>query len=161
MKPKIIIILFLFALVSGCGSKKTVSESKTKENTDFELTDNSKINTKIKQEEQYINTNTKERIVTLYGLRVDTVYENGRPTIIPTSYPIMSDEQKNTSIVNLLQNMIKQDSIQNSIELLYERKIDDYSKQISHIKESTQVFQIAFLISSIVALLFIILFFKK
>ena len=73
---KYIIVLFVL-LLFGCGSKKISSNTDIKENTDLELTDNSVIVTKVEQEKQYINTDINERIVTMYGVQFDTIYQDG------------------------------------------------------------------------------------
>lgn len=157
MKTKIIILIAALSLI-GCGSKKSVSQSQIKEKTDIELTDNSKINTKIETEKQYVNTGTKERIVTYYDVRFDTIYKDGEPVVIPMPYPVKKEEDREISEQMEIWKISVQDSIQNAIELKYENDLKEKDKQISEFKESTQALQISILIGSIAVLALILTF---
>lgn len=162
MKTKIIIFIAALFFI-GCGSKKSVSQSQVKEKTDIELTDNSIINTKIEQEKQYIDTHIKERIVTLYGVRFDTIYVDGEPVVTPTSYPVKKEEEREILIEMIKEYASKRDSIQNDIELKYKSQLDEKDKKILESKESTQALQVSILIGSIavLALIFISIFGRK
>jgi hypothetical protein len=149
------------ALFVECGSKKSIAQSETKEKTDIELMDNSKINTKIEQERQFINTDTKERIVTFYGVRFDTIYQQGRGYVIPIYYPVKTEEERDIHTQSLLDKLSVRDSTQKEIELRYKNQLEEKDKKVLESKESTQVYQISLLVVSITALLFLILLIRK
>ena len=157
MRTKIIIFIVALFLI-GCGSKKSISQSQVKEKTDIEFADNSTINTKIEQEKQYVNTGTKERIVTYYDVRFDTIYRNGEPVVTPMPYPVKKEEDREISEQMEIWKISVQDSIQNAIELKYENDLTEKDKQISELKESTQALQISILIGSIAVLALILRF---
>lgn len=137
--------LILFFL-TGCGTKKTASQSEKKEKTGIELTGNSTVNTKVEQEKQYVSTNTKERIVTLYGLRVDTIYQDGEPVLVYTSHPLQKDEEREISMQGLIEIITRQDSVQNAIELKYENDLKEKDKRISEFKETRTLYHIALIV---------------
>lgn len=147
MKSKYIITaLILLLFFVACGSKKSVSQSQVKEKTDIELTDNSKINTKIETEKQYVNTNTKERIVTYYGVRFDTIYVDGEPVVTPTSYPVKKEEDREI-VAQMIKDLFTQmDSTQNAVELKYKSQLDEKDKQISEFKETKTLYHIGLIV---------------
>lgn len=157
MKTKITILIAALSLIS-CGSKKTVSQSNIKEKTDIELTDNSKINTKVEQGKQYINTGTKERIVTFYGMQLIPYPVDGDTVYLPVSYPVKKEEDREISEQIETWRISVQDSIQNAIELKYENDLKEKDKKISELKESTQALQISILVGSIAVLALILTF---
>lgn len=160
LKHVFLILIFISALIcTSCGSKKTIAQSHTKEKTDIELTDNSKINSKIEQEKQLVNTNTKERIVTMYGVRLDTIYKNGEPVIIPLSYLVSKEENRDIAVKNHLYRLSLLDSTQNAVELKYSNKINEKERKIEELKESTRIYQSALFILSVICAA--LLFFKE
>lgn len=154
------ILLITLLVFTGCGSKKTVTQSETKEKTDIELTDNSKINTKIEQEQQYVNTNTKERIVTFYGVRMVPYPIGGDTVLIPFPYPIQKEENRDISEQACQQKKSIQDSIQNAIDLKYKSQINEKDKKINEFKQSTFMYQIAAALSTVIVIIILILYIK-
>lgn len=163
MKIKIqyTILAILIALTVGCGSKKTVSQSEKKEKTDIELTDNSTINTKIEQEQQLIDTKIKERIVTLYGVRFDTIRVDGKETITATPYPLQTEENRDIAIQELRDYLSRKDSIQNAVELKYENDLKEKDNRISEFKETETLYHIALIVLGVGLLLLLIFFLRK
>lgn len=157
---KIMIIGVILLLFIGCGSKKTITQSDKKEKTDTELTDNSLINKKIEQENQYANTSMKERIVTMYGMQMVPVTVGKDTVKVPFSYPVEKEESRDISVSNFIWRLNVQDSIQNAIDLKYKDTINEKDKNISELKESKMIYQIALLIISIVLVVVLILYFS-
>lgn len=136
----IAMILFLvWFFATGCGSKRNLAETETKEDTEIELTDNSSIVSDITQEKQFIDTAIKERIVTLYGLRVDTIYQNGEPVLIFTSHPLKTEENRDIEISELKDYYNKRDSIQNEIEIRLKGMLELKDKKLSEVKETQKM----------------------
>jgi len=159
MNKYIILLLILFFV--GCGSKKTVSQSQTKEKTEYELKDNSIITSKIEQEKQYINTDISERIVTIYGVRFDTIEVEGKPYIIPIYYPERKEEDRNINIDNFIWRINTQDSIKKAVTLEFKGTLESKDKQIIELKESTIIYQIAILIISLLGIFIFILYIRS
>lgn len=155
---KKIIYLSLFLLLFSCGSKKTVTKTKGKEDTSIDYTDNSKKKTDVELEKQYINTITKERIITMYGVHFDTVYVDGKPILIPFPYITNKEEFRDINTENFLYRLHVKDSIENAISLRFNNKIESSEKEIKELKETQIYYQIAVLVTSIIGLLFIILY---
>ena len=154
---KYIIVLFVL-LLFGCGSKKISSNTDIKENTDLELTDNSVIVTKVEQEKQYINTDINERIVTMYGVQFDTIYQDGKSYIIPIYYPVQKIEDRNINVENFIWRINTQDSIRNAVTLEFKGALESKEKKITELKESTVIYQLALLILSIIGILILVLY---
>lgn len=151
--------LILF-FATGCGSKKISSQSESKESTDFELTDNSIITSKVEQEAQYINTDIKERIVTFYGVRFDTIEVAGKPFIIPIYYPERREEDRNINTENFIWRINTQDSIRKAVTLEFKGTLEKKDKKITELKESTIIYQIALLIISIIGITLLVLYIR-
>lgn len=149
--------LILF-FATGCGSKKISSQSEIKENTEFELKDNSIHTSKVEQETQYINTDISERIVTLYGVRFDTIEVAGKPFIIPIYYPEQKIEDRNINTENFIWRINTQDSIRKAVQLEFKGTLESKEKKITELKESTMVYQIALLIISIFGIIVLVLY---
>ena len=157
MKFKLI-ILFSILLLFSCGSKKTVTESERKEDTNIDYTDNSKKKSDVEIEKQYINTNTKERIVTMYGVHFDTVYVDGKPIIMPIPYITNKEEIRDISTENFLYRLHVKDSIENAISLRFKGKLELKGKELKEMKETTIYYQIAVLIVSIIGIVLLVLY---
>lgn len=160
MKTKII-ILFLLLSAFGCRTKKQTSQSEIKSKVDVELSDNSTINRSENSEKQHVKYSSKERIITMYGVRMVPV-PSGKDTIyIPISYPVKKEE--NRDIVNeiFLWKMSVRDSIQNAIELKYSSKFQQQEEKLIELKESTLIYQIACLVAVVLALLLFLLYVFK
>lgn len=155
---KKIIYIFLFLLFISCGSKKTVTQSDRKEDTNIDYTDNSKKQSDIVLEKQYVNTNTKERIVTMYGVHFDTVYVDGKPILIPFPYITNKEEIRDINTENFLYRLHVKDSIENAISLRFKGSLENSEKEIKELKETQIYYQIAFLVISIIGLLFIVIY---
>lgn len=151
--------LILF-FATGCGSKKISSQSEIKENTEFELKDNSIHTSKVEQETQYINTDISERIVTLYGVRFDTIEVAGKPFIIPIYYPEQKIEDRNINTENFIWRLNTRDSIQNAVTLEFKRTLEKKDKKITELIESTIIYQIALLIISIIGITLLVLYIR-
>lgn len=151
--------LILF-FATGCGSKKISSQSESKESADLELTDNSIITSKVEQEKQFINTDIKERIVTFYGVRFDTIEVAGKPFIIPIYYPERREEDRNINTENFIWRINTQDSIRKAVSLEFKSDIEKKDKKITELKESTIIYQIALLIISIIGITLLVLYIR-
>lgn len=158
MKKKYSIMLIFLLIISGCGSKKISSQSESKESTDLELTDNSIITSKVEQEKQFINTDIKERIVTFYGVRFDTIEVAGKPFIIPIYYPERREEDRNINTENFIWRLNIQDSIRNAVTLEFKGTLEKKDKKITELKETTIIYQIALLIISIFGITLLVLY---
>ena len=150
-------MIFGFAL-SACGSKKISTRTDVKEKTEFELTDNSVINSKVEQETLYTNATTNERIVTMYGVRFDTIQVEGKPYVIPIYYPEQKIEDRTINVDNFIWRMNTQDSIRKAVSLEFKGTLEGKEKKISELKESTMVYQIALLIISIFGIIVLVLY---
>lgn len=158
MKLKFIVLMALLTMCYGCGTKKTISNSYKKEKTEIDLIDNSAISKKIDNEKQYIDTYTKERIVTLYGVRFDTIYIEGKEYITSLSYPLKKEEERDIDTEKYIYQLSVKDSIQNAVDLRYKNALDEKNKKINELKETKLFYQIALLIASICGILFIVLY---
>ena len=166
MKPKkkevIWFVILLAALIiffaTGCGSKKITTNTDVKEKTEVELTDNSIISSKVEQEAQYTNATTNERIVTMYGVRFDTIQVEGKPFVIPIYYPEQKIEDRTINVDNFIWRMNTQDSIRKAVSLEFKGTLEGKEKKISELKESTMVYQIALLIISIFGITVLVLY---
>ena len=160
MKTKcIILFIFLFAVL-GCGSKKISNNIQSKENTDLDLTDNSVIISNVEQEKQYINTDISERIVTMYGVQFDTIYQDGKSYIIPIYYPEKKIEDRNINTENFIWRLNTQDSIRKAVSLEFKSDLENKDKKITELKESTIIYQIALLIISIIGITVLVLYIR-
>lgn len=155
MKVKLI-ILFSILLLFSCGSKKTVTQSERKEDAKIDYADNSKKKSDVELEKQYINTRTKERIVTMYGVHFDTVYVDGKPIIIPIPYITNKEEIRDISTENFLYRLHVKDSIENAISLRFKGKLELKGKELKEMKETTIYYQIAVLIVSIIGIVLLV-----
>ena len=151
--------LILF-FATGCGSKKISTQSDIKENTNLDLTDNSIITSKVEQETQYINTDIKERIVTFYGVRFDTIEVAGKSFIIPIYYPERREEDRNINTENFIWRINTQDSVRKAVQLEFKGTLESKEKKITELKESTIVYQIALLIISIIGITLHVLYIR-
>lgn len=157
----IIMILFLvWFFATGCGSKKNLSETETKEDTEIELTDNSSIMSDITREKQYIDTTIKERVVTLYGLRVDTIHVDGEATLVYTSYPLEKEENRDIQSSELRDLYQKRDSIQNEINYRMQRAIDAREKELVELKESKKILHSAIGLLAVFGIILTILYIR-
>ena len=145
---------------TGCGSKKISSQSESKESTEFELTENSVITSKVEQEKQYINTDITERIITFYGVRFDTIEVAGKPFIIPIYYPERREEDRNINTENFIWRINTQDSIRKAVTLEFKGTLEKKDKKITELKESTFIYQIALLIISIIGITVLVLYIR-
>lgn len=155
---KYILITLAFILLA-CGTKKISSNTDVKEKTEVELKDNSIISSKVEQEKQYTNAITNERIVTMYGVRFDTIQVAGKPYIIPISFPTQKEENRDINVENYLWRMNTRDSIQNAVQLEFKGILEEKEKKITELKESTMIYQIALLIVSILGITVLVLYF--
>ncbi len=146
----ILIITLIAFFATGCGSKKITSNTAVKEKSELELTDNSIMSSKVEQETQYTTATTNERIVTMYGVRFDTIRVEGRPYIIPVSFPIQKEENRNINVDNFIWRINVQDSLRKAVTLEFKGTLEAKDKKITELKESTMVNQIALLILSII-----------
>lgn len=145
--------------IFSCGTKKISTNTNVKEKTEFELTDNSIISTKVEQEKQYTNTTTNERIVTMYGVRFDTIYQDGKPYIIPITFPTQKEENRDINVENFLWRLNTQDSIRKAVSLEFKGTLEGKEKKITELKESTMIYQISLLIISILGITVLVLYF--
>lgn len=150
--------LLLIFFLPGCGSKKISTNMDVKEKIDFELTDNSVISSKVEQETQYTNATTNERIVTMYGVRFDTIEVAGKPYIIPIYYPEQKIEDRTINVDNFMWRMNTQDSIRKAVTLEFKGTLEKKEKKITELKESTIIYQIALLILSIFGISILVLY---
>lgn len=140
--------LILF-FATGCGSKKTITQLEKKEKTDIELTDNSTFNTKIEQERQYLDTKIRERIVTLYGVRFDTIKVEGKLVITPTPYPLKKEENRVIYNQKLKNYLSRKDSIQNEIGLKDKSDLQEKEENISEMNESRIFYLIVMIVLAV------------
>ena len=159
MKTKYCILLVMIFGIFSCGTKKISTNTNVKEKTEFELTDNSIISTKVEQEKQYTNTTTNERIVTMYGVRFDTIYQDGKPYIIPITFPTQKEENRDINVENFLWRLNTQDSIRKAVSLEFKGTLEGKEKKITELKESTMIYQISLLINSILGITVLVLYF--
>jgi CRISPR/Cas system-associated protein Cas5 (RAMP superfamily) len=155
---KYILITLAFILLA-CGSKKISTNSNIKEKTEFDLKNNSVSSSKVDLEKQYTNATTNERIVTMYGVRFDTIQVAGKPYIIPISFPTQKEENRDINVENYLWRMNTRDSIQNAVQLEFKGILEEKEKKITELKESTIIYQIALLILSILGIVMLVLYF--
>lgn len=145
---KYILITLAFILLA-CGTKKISSNTDVKEKTEVELKDNSIISSKVEQEKQYTNAITNERIVTMYGVRFDTIQVEGKPYVIPIYYPEQKIEDRTINVDNFIWRMNTQDSIRKAVSLEFKGTLEGKEKKITELKESTLVYQAAVLLFGI------------
>ncbi len=155
---KKIIFIFITLSLLSCGSKKTVTQSEKKEDVKIDYTDNSEKKTEVDLTKQYINSNTKERIITMYGVRFDTLYVDGKPIITPIQFIINKEEIRDINTENFLYKLNVKDSINNAIRLEFKGRLENSSKEIKELKETKIYYQIAVLIISFIGLLFSVLY---
>ena len=158
MKTKHLIMYVIILGLLSCGSKKISTNMDVKEKIDFELTDNSVISSKVEQETQYTNATTNERIVTMYGVRFDTIEVAGKPYIIPIYYPEQKIEDRTINVDNFMWRMNTQDSIRKAVTLEFKGTLEKKEKKITELKESTIIYQIALLILSIFGISILVLY---
>lgn len=144
--------------IFSCGSKKISTNSNIKEKTEFDLKDNSVSSSKVDLEKQYTNTTTNERIVTMYGVRFDTIYQDGKPYIIPITFPTKKEENRDINVENFLWRLNTQDSIRKAVSLEFKGTLEKKDKKITELKESTMIYQIALLIISIFGIIVLVLY---
>lgn len=154
----ILLAALIIFFATGCGSKKISTNTDVKEKTEVELTDNSIISSKVEQEAQYTNATTNERIVTMYGVRFDTIQVEGKPFVIPIYYPEQKIEDRTINVDNFIWRMNTQDSIRKAVSLEFKGTLEGKEKKISELKESTMVYQIALLIISIFGIIVLVLY---
>lgn len=154
MKTKIILLLS-FVLVA-CGTKRSVTESHVKQRIDSAVVDNSTVNQKIDLEEKWLSTHTDERIVTLFGVRFDTVYVESERKINPVSFPIAKSENRSIDSELNAMRIHLIDSIKKSIDLKYKSQIYEKNRRILEQKETTVFYQIAAVIASVAALVLLL-----
>ena len=157
----IAMILFLvWFFATGCGSKKNLLETETKEDTEIDITDNSSIVSDITQEKQYIDTAIKEHIVTLYGLRVDTIYVDGEATLVYVSYPLEKEENRDIEISELRDYYNKRDSIRNEIEVRLKGMLELKDKKLSEVKETQKILHSAIGLLAIFGIIVTVLYIR-
>lgn len=154
----ILSITLIAFFATGCGSKKMSTKTDVKEKSELELTDNSVISSKVEQEKQYTNATTKERIVTMYGVRFDTIQVEGKPYAIPIYFPEQKIEDRTINVDNFIWRMNTQDSIRKAVSLEFKGTLEGKEKKITELKESTMVYQIALLILSIFGIIVLVLY---
>lgn len=152
------IIISIAFLLMACGSKKISTNTDVKEKTEFELTENSVISSKVEQEKQHTNVTTNERIVTMYGVRFDTIQVAGKPYIIPIYFPEQKIEDRTINVDNFKWRMNSQDSIRKAVTLEFKGTLEEKEKKITELKESTILYQIALLIISILGIVVLVLY---
>lgn len=153
-----LIASFLLLILMSCGSKKTFTQSEKKEDIKIDYTDNSKKKSEVEIEKQYVNTNTKERIVTMYGVHFDTIYIDGKPIIMPIPYITSKKEIRDINTENFLYRLHVKDSIENAISLRFKGKLELKGKELKEMKETQIYYQISFLVLSIIGLIFLVLY---
>lgn len=122
-----LVLLFLFS----CGSKKVTTDYQHKEDTTVEVKDTTTTVSNIESEKQLITTDTKERIVTMYSVRFDTIYVEGERVITPIIFPTQTEEFRDITTSNYVWRLKMQDSIKNSLELKYANRLDEKEKTIT------------------------------
>jgi len=154
----IVIIILMILLIPGCGSKKFTSQIDKEQKIDISLIDSSTIVKTIEHEKQFVDTHTRERIVTYYGVKLVPHLVNGDTIFIPVSYPERKEEERDIQEQSEIWKTRVRDSIRNAIDLKYRSDLKEKDKRVLELKESTIIWQIATLIGAIVALLLLVLF---
>lgn len=152
--------MLLSLLLIGCGSKKVTSNKNVIEDTNTEVTDTSTIVSKIENEKQYITTDIKERIVTMYSVRFDTIYTEGERIITPIVFPSQTEEYRDITTSNYVWKLKTQDSIQNAVELRYNNKLIENEQTIEKLSNQKGVYQLLFILFLICGILWGIIIFK-
>lgn len=158
MKYTITILLSL--LLISCGSKKVTSNKNVIEDTNAEVLDTSTTVSKIEGEKQYITTDIKERIVTMYSVRFDTIYIEGERIITPIVFPSQTEEFRDMSTSNYVWKLKTQDSIQNAIELRYNNKLIENEQTIEKLSNQKGAYQLLFILFLICGIIWGIIIFK-
>ncbi|MEA4918154.1 hypothetical protein [Proteiniphilum sp.] len=155
---QVIILLSILLLLAGCGTKKFTSHTDRDEKTKFSLVDSSTIVKNIEQEKQFVDTHTRERIVTYYGVKLVPHLVNGDTVYVPVSYPERKEEERDINEQTEIWKTRVQDSIRNAIDLQYRNNLKEKEKKVSEIKESTILWQVGSLVASIAAFILLILY---
>lgn len=141
---KLLSILIVFFLL-GCGSTKTVTKKDTEVKEDVTIVDNTTKVSDISSEQQLLSTETKERIVTLYSVRFDTIYVDGERTILPIVFPTQTEEFRDINTSNYVWKIKMQDSIKNAIEIKYKTELKEKDEKIKQHKESKSLLSLILL----------------
>lgn len=141
---KLLSILIVFFLL-GCGSTKTVTKKDTEVKEDVTIVDNTTKVSDISSEQQFLSTETKERIVTLYSVRFDTIYVDGERTILPIVFPTQTEEFRDINTSNYVWKIKMQDSIKNAIEIKYKTELKEKDEKIKQHKESKSLLSLILL----------------
>lgn len=152
------LLISIILLLSSCVASKSrlLNEEYEKENT--VVVDTSKIVSKIDLSKQYVDTQTKERIVTYYKLRVDTVYDdNGNANIVATPYKDRVEEDRSIDEQKYIYQLAMKDSINNALMIENERLMELLLSE----KKETETgkgfpFYILVLIGLVIVLLYIL-----
>lgn len=154
---KLLSILIVFFLL-GCGSTKTVTKKDTEGKEDVTIVDNTTKVSDISSEQQFLSTETKERIVTLYSVRFDTIYVDGERTILPIVFPTQTEEFRDINTSNYVWKIKMQDSIKNAIEIKYKTELKEKDEKIKQHKESKSLLSLILLyVIFMVGILFVII----
>lgn len=152
------ILFVMIFVIFACGSKKISTNTDVKEKTEVELTDNSVVTSRVDQETEYVNTDIQERIVTMYGVRFDTVQVEGEPYVIPIYFPEQKIEDRTINVDNFIWRLNTQDSIRKAVSLEFKGTLEEKEKKITEFKETTIIYQTALLIISIFGITVLVLY---
>ncbi|WP_019539222.1 DNA-binding domain-containing protein [Proteiniphilum acetatigenes] len=127
----------------------------------FVLKDTSQIHTRIDREKQYADTRTRERIVTFYRTRTDTVFLDGDTVVVPYYFPERREEERDISRQDMQWSLHIRDSIQKAVELKYKTQSQEKEKQKSEYSGTRVIYHLALLVTGMALLLLIILLLRR
>lgn len=157
---KYVITIVLSLLLLSCASSKTATNRNVDEETSIEAKDTSTIVSKVEMEKQFISTDIKERIVTMYSVRFDTIYIEGERIITPIVFPSQTEEFRDVSTSSYVWKLKTQDSIQNAIELRYNNKLIENEQTIEKLSNQKGAYQLLFILFLICGIIWGIIIFK-
>lgn len=157
------LLISLILLFSSCVASKSslMSEEYEKENT--VVVDTSKIVSTIDLSKHYVNTQTKERIVTYYKNRTDTIFsDDGKATITNNQVVDRVEEDRSIDEKKYIYQLAMKDSINKAIRMENERLMELFLSEQNE-KETGKGSQsyILVLILLIIALFLLLLYRKQ
>lgn len=159
---KYITAILTAILLLSCGSKKKVTtDIHIKEDTNIEVRDTTTKVSNIEHEKQFITTDTKERIVTMYSVMFDTLYVEGERIITPIVFPSQTEEFRDISTSNYVWKLKMQDSIRNAIEIKYVNQLEEKEKTITKITAKNKVIRITYILLMMIYIAWIIIVYRK
>ena len=152
------LLISIILLFSSCVASKSslLNEEYEKENT--VVVDTSKIVSKIDLSKQYVNTQTKERVVTFYKTRTDTIYsDDGKATVTNNQVIDRIEEDRSIDEQKYIYHLAMKDSINNALRIENERLMELLLSE----KKETETgkgfpFYILVLIGLVIVLLYIL-----